>query len=109
MDFATNYVVVRDVGSALILSASGFIPGPFVYFDAPLSILNCRSCHRRWRLLVEICSENARSRSPYRGSSVTGVARLWQPVDEALAPAAVVAVTLAGICRAKPHTQLTSP
>jgi hypothetical protein len=35
MDFATNYVVVRDVGSALILSASGFIPGPFVYFDAP--------------------------------------------------------------------------
>ena len=35
MDFATNYVVVRDVGSALILSASGFILGPFVYFDAP--------------------------------------------------------------------------
>jgi uncharacterized membrane protein len=32
MDFATNYVVVRDVGSALILSASGFILGPFVYF-----------------------------------------------------------------------------
>ena len=32
MDFATNYVVV---GSALILSASGFILGPFVYFDAP--------------------------------------------------------------------------
>jgi hypothetical protein len=24
--------VVRDVGSALILSASGFILGPFVYF-----------------------------------------------------------------------------
>ena len=32
MDFATNYLVVRDVGSALILSASGFILGPFVYF-----------------------------------------------------------------------------
>ena len=32
MDFATNYFVVRDVGSALILSASGFILGPFVYF-----------------------------------------------------------------------------
>jgi uncharacterized membrane protein len=32
MDFATNYVVVRDVGSALILSASGFILGPFVYY-----------------------------------------------------------------------------
>jgi uncharacterized membrane protein len=31
-DFATNYFVVRDVGSALILSASGFILGPFVYF-----------------------------------------------------------------------------
>jgi uncharacterized membrane protein len=32
MDFATNYFVVRDVGSALVLSASGFILGPFVYF-----------------------------------------------------------------------------
>lgn len=32
MDFATNYFVVRDVGLALILSASGFILGPFVYF-----------------------------------------------------------------------------
>jgi uncharacterized membrane protein len=32
MDFATNYFAVRDVGSALILSASGFILGPFVYF-----------------------------------------------------------------------------
>jgi uncharacterized membrane protein len=32
MDFATNYVVVRDVGSALLLSASGFILGPFVYY-----------------------------------------------------------------------------
>jgi uncharacterized membrane protein len=32
MDFATNYFVVRDVGAALILSASGFILGPFVYF-----------------------------------------------------------------------------
>ena len=32
MDFATNYFVVRDVGSALLLSASGFILGPFVYF-----------------------------------------------------------------------------
>ena len=32
MDFATNYFVVRDVGQALILSASGFVLGPFVYF-----------------------------------------------------------------------------
>jgi uncharacterized membrane protein len=32
MDFATNYFVVRDIGSALLLSASGFILGPFVYF-----------------------------------------------------------------------------
>ncbi len=32
MDFATNYYVVRDVGQALILSASGFVLGPFVYF-----------------------------------------------------------------------------
>src|SRR6516162_3463565 len=32
MDFTTNYVVVRDVTQALILSFSGFILGPFVYF-----------------------------------------------------------------------------
>jgi uncharacterized membrane protein len=32
MDFTTNYVVVGDVASAVILSSSGFILGPFVYF-----------------------------------------------------------------------------
>jgi uncharacterized membrane protein len=32
MDFTTNYVVVGDVVSAVILSSSGFILGPFVYF-----------------------------------------------------------------------------
>jgi uncharacterized membrane protein len=32
MDFATNYVVVRDVTQAVILSSSGFILGPFVYY-----------------------------------------------------------------------------
>jgi hypothetical protein len=32
MDFATNYVVVRDVTHAVILSSSGFILGPFVYY-----------------------------------------------------------------------------
>ncbi len=32
MDFTTNYVVVRDVASAAVLSASGFFLGPFVYF-----------------------------------------------------------------------------
>ena len=32
MDFTTNYFVVRHLGSALILSASGFVLGPFVYF-----------------------------------------------------------------------------
>ena len=32
MDFTTNYVVVRDVGTAAILSASGFVLGPFVYY-----------------------------------------------------------------------------
>ncbi len=32
MDFATNYIVVRDVGQALILSSSGLILGPFVYY-----------------------------------------------------------------------------
>jgi uncharacterized membrane protein len=32
MDFTTNYVVVRNVTEAAILSASGFILGPFVYF-----------------------------------------------------------------------------
>jgi uncharacterized membrane protein len=32
MDFTTNYVVVGDVISAVILSSSGFILGPFVYY-----------------------------------------------------------------------------
>lgn len=31
MDFATNYVVVRDVATAAGLSAFGFVVGPFVY------------------------------------------------------------------------------
>jgi uncharacterized membrane protein len=32
MDFTTNYVVVGNVGQAMILSATGFVFGPFVYF-----------------------------------------------------------------------------
>jgi uncharacterized membrane protein len=32
MDFTTNYVVVGDVVTAVVLSASGFVLGPFVYF-----------------------------------------------------------------------------
>jgi uncharacterized membrane protein len=32
MDFATNFVVVGDLATAAVLSASGFILGPFVYF-----------------------------------------------------------------------------
>jgi uncharacterized membrane protein len=32
MDFTTNYVVVGDVAAAVVLSASGFVLGPFVYF-----------------------------------------------------------------------------
>jgi uncharacterized membrane protein len=32
MDFTTNYVVVGDVAAAVLLSASGFVLGPFVYF-----------------------------------------------------------------------------
>ena len=32
MDFATNFVVVGDLLTAVTLSASGFILGPFVYF-----------------------------------------------------------------------------
>jgi uncharacterized membrane protein len=32
MDFTTNYVVVRDLTQAVILSSSGFILGPFVYY-----------------------------------------------------------------------------
>jgi uncharacterized membrane protein len=32
MDFTTNFVVVGDLMTALTLSASGFILGPFVYF-----------------------------------------------------------------------------
>ncbi|MBR0796181.1 DUF2061 domain-containing protein [Bradyrhizobium jicamae] len=32
VDFTTNYAVVRNVAEATILSASGFILGPFVYF-----------------------------------------------------------------------------
>ena len=31
MDFTTNYVVVGDLATAVLLSASGFILGPFVY------------------------------------------------------------------------------
>jgi uncharacterized membrane protein len=32
MDFATNYVVVRDITQAMVLSSSGFILGPFAYY-----------------------------------------------------------------------------
>ena len=32
VDFTTNYVVVRDVTEATILSATGFFLGPFVYY-----------------------------------------------------------------------------
>jgi uncharacterized membrane protein len=32
MDFTTNYVVVGDVVTAVVLSSAGFILGPFVYF-----------------------------------------------------------------------------
>jgi uncharacterized membrane protein len=32
VDFTTNYAVVRNVPEALILSATGFFLGPFVYF-----------------------------------------------------------------------------
>jgi uncharacterized membrane protein len=32
MDFTTNYVVVGDIASAVLLSATGFVLGPFVYF-----------------------------------------------------------------------------
>jgi uncharacterized membrane protein len=32
MDFTTNYVVVGDVASAVLLSATGFMLGPFVYY-----------------------------------------------------------------------------
>jgi uncharacterized membrane protein len=32
MDFTTNFVVVGDLATAVVLSASGFILGPFVYY-----------------------------------------------------------------------------
>jgi uncharacterized membrane protein len=32
VDFTTNFVVVGDLATAAVLSASGFILGPFVYF-----------------------------------------------------------------------------
>lgn len=32
MDFTTNYIVVGDLGTAVLLTSSGFILGPFVYF-----------------------------------------------------------------------------
>jgi uncharacterized membrane protein len=32
MDFTTNYVVVGNVAQAVILSATGFVIGPFVYY-----------------------------------------------------------------------------
>jgi uncharacterized membrane protein len=47
MEFTTNYVVVRDVSTAAVLSAFGFVLGPFIYLghekvwelaDAPKSL-----------------------------------------------------------------------
>ncbi|HLY56662.1 MAG TPA: DUF2061 domain-containing protein [Stellaceae bacterium] len=32
MDFTVNFVVVGELGTALLLSASGFVLGPFVYY-----------------------------------------------------------------------------
>ena len=32
VDFTTNYVVVGTVAAAMILSATGFVLGPFVYY-----------------------------------------------------------------------------
>jgi uncharacterized membrane protein len=32
VDFTTNYVVVGNIADAMILSATGFFLGPFVYF-----------------------------------------------------------------------------
>jgi uncharacterized membrane protein len=32
VDFTTNYVVVGTVAEAMILSATGFVLGPFVYY-----------------------------------------------------------------------------
>jgi uncharacterized membrane protein len=32
MDFATNFVVVGDLATAAVLSATGFVLGPFVYY-----------------------------------------------------------------------------
>jgi uncharacterized membrane protein len=32
VEFATNYVVVRDLGTAALLSSFGFFLGPFVYY-----------------------------------------------------------------------------
>jgi uncharacterized membrane protein len=32
MDFTANFVVVGDVAQAAILSATGFVLGPFVYY-----------------------------------------------------------------------------
>jgi uncharacterized membrane protein len=31
MDFTANYVVVGELGTAVVLSAFGFVVGPFVY------------------------------------------------------------------------------
>ncbi len=64
MDFTTNFVVVGDLATAVLLSASGFILGPFVYlghemawdhFGSPSNLsLSCRRrqvcCLRRLRL-----------------------------------------------------------
>jgi uncharacterized membrane protein len=32
MDFSVNYLVVGDLAMALLLSASGLVLGPFVYY-----------------------------------------------------------------------------
>jgi uncharacterized membrane protein len=37
VEFTTNYVVVRDVGTAALLSSFGFFLGPFVYYGHELA------------------------------------------------------------------------
>jgi uncharacterized membrane protein len=37
IEFTTNYVVVRDLGTAALLSSFGFFLGPFVYYGHELA------------------------------------------------------------------------
>jgi hypothetical protein len=66
MDFTTNYLVVGSVAEAMILSASGFVLGPFVYFghdkawdDARGLLVYCADYHCSHSIAISCMGANA--------------------------------------------------